>query len=150
MRSRVYKTVRCPSVCPSVSLSHQSNAAATCGGFAAEHHMRKRYRSTAPGGGSSSAAARSRSTALSSKCGQCHVDRRIIKAEHRFGLLSILGLLKFLAVFTACLEFVSGWQHAQNYISTHWTEEDLDGSTDKNLPYFVVENMATLARTEVA
>ena len=57
--------------------------------------------------------------------------------------------IKILAVFTACLEFVSGWQHAQNYISTHWTEEDLDGSTDKNLPYFVVENMATLARTEV-
>jgi len=24
---------------------------------------------------------------------------------------------------------------------------DLDGSTDKNLPYFVVENLATLART---
>jgi len=33
---------------PSVSLSHHSNAAATCGGFAAELHTRKRYRSTAP------------------------------------------------------------------------------------------------------
>ena len=38
-----------PSVCPSVSLSHQSNAAAACGGFAAEHRTCKRYRSTAPG-----------------------------------------------------------------------------------------------------
>ena len=43
--SRVYKTVRCPSV----SLSHQSNAAAACGGFAAERRTRKRYQSTAPG-----------------------------------------------------------------------------------------------------
>ena len=45
--------------------------------------------------GSSSAAARGRSTALSSKCGQRHVDSRINEAEHRLGLLSILGLLKF-------------------------------------------------------
>ena len=74
--------------------------------------------------GSSSAAARGRSTALSSKCGQCHVDSRINEAEHRLGLglLSILGLLKFLSVFTACVEFVSGWQHARNYISTHWAD----------------------------
>jgi len=64
--------------------------------------------------GSSSAAARGRSTALSSKCGQCHVDSRINKAE--LGLLSILGHIKVLAVFTACVEFVSGWQHARNYI----------------------------------
>jgi len=35
----------------------------------------------APGG--SSAAARVRSTALSSKCGQCHVDSRINEAKHR-------------------------------------------------------------------
>jgi len=32
-----------PSVCPSVSLSHQSNAAAACGGFAAERRTRNRY-----------------------------------------------------------------------------------------------------------
>ena len=38
-----------PYVCPSVSLSHQSNAAATCGGFAAERRTCKRYRSTVPG-----------------------------------------------------------------------------------------------------
>jgi len=37
------------SVCLSVSLSHQSNAAAACVGFAAERRTRKRYRSTAPG-----------------------------------------------------------------------------------------------------
>jgi len=30
-------------------VSHQSNAAAACGGFAAERHTRKRYRLTAPG-----------------------------------------------------------------------------------------------------
>ena len=54
MWSRVYKTVRCPSV----SLSHQSNAAAVCSGFAAERRTCKRYRQRrAPG--SSSAAARS-------------------------------------------------------------------------------------------
>jgi len=45
--------------------------------------------------GSSNAAAQGRSTALSSKCGQCHVDSRVDDAEHRLGLLSILGLLKF-------------------------------------------------------
>jgi len=78
MRSRVYKTVRCPSVRQSVSLSRQSNAAAVCCGFAAERRTRKRYRSTAPG--SSSAAAQ---------------DSRINEAEHRLGLLSILDLLKF-------------------------------------------------------
>ena len=37
------------SICPSVSLSHQSNAAAACGEFAAERSTRKRYRSTAQG-----------------------------------------------------------------------------------------------------
>ena len=65
--------------------------------------------------------------ALSSKCGQCHVDSRINEDEHRLVLLSILGLLKFLAVFTARVNFVSGWQHAWSYISTHrvdWTWMD--------------------------
>jgi len=76
---------------PSVSLSHQSNAAAACGGFAAERHTRKRYRSTAPGARQQ----QRRSPALSSKCGQCHVDSQINEAEHRLGLVSILGLLKF-------------------------------------------------------
>jgi len=41
------------------------------------------------------AAAAPQHTALSSKCGQCHVDSRINEAEQRLGLLSILGLLKF-------------------------------------------------------
>ena len=94
--------------------------------------------------GSSSAAARGRSTALSSKCGQCHVDSRINKAE--LGLLSILGHIKVFAVFTACVEFVSGWQHARNYIYIDALSGlDLDGLTDKNLTYFVVKNLATLA-----
>ena len=38
-----------PYVHLSVSLSYQSNAAAGCGGFAAECRTRKRYRTTAPG-----------------------------------------------------------------------------------------------------
>jgi len=123
MRNRVYKTVRCPSVCPSVSLSHQSNAAAACGGFAAERRTRKRYRSTAPGARQQERRSPGRSTALSSKCGQCHVDSRINEAEHRLGLLSIFFRpIKILAVFTACVKFVSGWQHARNYISTHWAD----------------------------
>ena len=78
----------------SVALSQRANDTLACGGFVAERRTRKRYRSTAPGAGSSSAAARGRSTALSSKCRQCHVDSRINDAEHRLGLLSILGLLK--------------------------------------------------------
>jgi len=30
--------------------------------------------------------------------------------------------IKILAVFTACVEFVPGWQHARNYIWTHWAD----------------------------
>ena len=32
--------------------------------------------------------------------------------------------IKILAAFTACVEFVSGWQHARNYVSTHWADAD--------------------------
>ena len=56
--------------------------------------------------------------------------------------------IKILAVFTACVEFVSGWPMAtcaELYIDT-LGGLDLDGSTDKNLPYFVVENLATLVQ----
>ena len=50
MRSRVYETVECPSVRPSVCLSHRSTAAA-CGGFAAERPAAgRRYRSIAVAG----------------------------------------------------------------------------------------------------
>ena len=42
MRSRVYVTVRCPSVCSSVPAS-------ACDGFAAERRAGRRYRSTATG-----------------------------------------------------------------------------------------------------
>ena len=41
MRSRVYVTIACPSVRPSVSLSHHSTAAAAYGGFAAERPTRE-------------------------------------------------------------------------------------------------------------
>jgi len=44
LRSRVYETVRCLSVSPSVSLSH-SPASAACGGFAAVGQAGRRYRS---------------------------------------------------------------------------------------------------------
>ena len=59
MRSRVHKTVRCPSVRPSVCQSvPQSNAAAACGGFAAERRTRKDIDRQRRAPGSSSAAAR--------------------------------------------------------------------------------------------
>ena len=58
------------SVRPSVSLPHHWKAAAACGGFAAESRAGSRYRSTAAGAQQQ----RRRSTALSSKCGQCRVD----------------------------------------------------------------------------
>ena len=104
-----------PSVCPSVSLSHQSNAVAACGGFAVERRTRKRYRSTAP----VARQQQRRSTALSSKCGdQCHVDSRVDETKHR-RVSFYFRPIKMLAVFTAC---VSGWQHAWNYISTRWVD----------------------------
>ena len=59
MQSRVYETVKRPSVC----LSYRSTAAAACGGFAAERRAGRRSRSTA-------------GAALSNKCGQCHADSR--------------------------------------------------------------------------
>ena len=95
MRNRVYKTVRCPSVCPSVSLSHQSNVQRRAAGLLLSAVRAKDIDRQRRAPGSSSAGARGRSTVLSSKCGQCHVDSRINEAEHRLGLLAILGLLKF-------------------------------------------------------
>ena len=81
MRRRVcVLLVVCPSVRPSVCLSHHSTAAAVCGGFAAEHRAGRRYRSTTAGAGAQQQ--RRRSTALSSKCWQCHVDSRVDEAEH--------------------------------------------------------------------
>ena len=90
---RVCKTVRRPSVCLSlcllislflfVSLSVSLSPclsvclsvpsfARRCGGFAAERRAGRRYRSTA----ASAQQQRRHSTALSSKCGQCHVDNQ--------------------------------------------------------------------------
>jgi len=62
-------------------LSHRSTAAAACGGFAAERPAGRRHRSIAAGAGAQQQ--RRRSRALSSKCGQCHVDSRVDEAEHR-------------------------------------------------------------------
>ena len=94
MWSRVYKTIRCPSVrqsvCPT-SRTQQRRAAGLLLSAVRAKDIDRQHR--APG--SNSAAARGRSTALSSKCGQCHVDSRINDAEHKLVLLSILGLLKF-------------------------------------------------------
>jgi len=63
MHSRVYVTTRCPSVRPTVCLSH-SRTAAVCSGFAAVGPAARRYRSIAA------------RPARSSKCGQCHVCGR--------------------------------------------------------------------------
>jgi len=67
MRSRVYVTVKRPSVRPSVRLSHRSTAATPVGAFAAE-----RLR-TDDGVGERRAAG---TPALGSRYGQCHVDSR--------------------------------------------------------------------------
>jgi len=58
----------------SVRLSQRSTAPAVAGGFAAERPVGRRYQSIALGAGVQQQ--RRRSTALSSKCGQCHVDSR--------------------------------------------------------------------------
>jgi len=121
MRSRVYKTVRCPSVCPSVSLSHQSNEAAACGGFAAERRTGKRYRSTAPGARQHQRRIPGRSTALSSNAGNVMPTAKLTKLNTD-GLVSILLQFQRYTVFTAGVQFVSGWQHGRNYISTHWAD----------------------------
>jgi len=89
--------------------------------------MRKRYQSTAPDARQQQRRSPGRSVALSSKCGQCHVDSRINKAEHR-QVTFYFRPIKILAVSTACVEFVSGRQHARNCTLGGL---DLDGSTDK-------------------
>ena len=68
MRTRVYVSVGCPSVCPSgcpsIGRAHSSkSAAAGCSGFAAVGPAGRRYRSTAA----------RRAAAAAGKCGQCHV-----------------------------------------------------------------------------
>jgi len=131
----VHPSVR-QSVCP-ISQTQQRRAAGLLLSAVRAKDIDRQRRAL----GSISAAARGRSTALSSKCGdQCHADSRINEAEHRLGLLSILGLLKFqqcsLLVWNLCPD--------GNMHGIILGGQDLDGSTDKNLPYFVVENLATL------
>ena len=112
---------------PSVSLSHQSNAAAACSGFAAECRTCKRYRSTAPG---------ARQQQRRSP-GPQHGAQQQMRAMSRWQpswrcwtqtwVTFYFRPIKILAVFTACVEFVSEWQHARNYVSTHcadWTWMD--------------------------
>jgi len=96
-------------VCPSVCLSHHLTAATSRGGFAAERRAaedigRLQYgRRRAPS--SNGAAARSRSTALSSKCGQCHVDSRVDEAEHRLVNISFIHAQLIFFWITLLTEF---------------------------------------------
>jgi len=69
------------------SFIHHSTAAAECGGFADGRRAGRRYRSTAPGAQQQRRRSTSPcSTALSSECGQCHVDSRVDEAEHRLAV----------------------------------------------------------------
>ena len=134
MRNRVYKTVRCPSVSqsvPSVSLSRQSNAAAACGGFAAKRRTRKRYRSTAPVARQQPGAAARRSAA---NAGNVMLTAELKRLNTDLGYF--LFWAYFLAVFTACVEFVSGWQHARNYIWTHYISTGLGWIDGQKSPVF--------------
>jgi len=73
-------------------------AAAVCGGFAAEHRVGTRYRSTAAGARQQ----RRRSTALSSKCGQSHVDSRVGEAERK-----LVGRISRGSLFVEQVQLVS-------------------------------------------
>jgi len=52
-----------------------------------------RRRPTPGATSSNGATAVGRSTALSSKCGQCHVDSRVVEAEHKLELLFVAWFL---------------------------------------------------------
>ena len=87
MRSKVYVTVWCQSLYPSVCLSHRSTIVVAFGEFVqfvAGLHTKRRYRSIAGAGAQQQ---RRRATGLSSKCGQCRVDSRVDEAEHRLVFL---------------------------------------------------------------
>ena len=78
---------------PYACISRRSTAAAACGGFAAECRAGRTYRSTAAGVGAQQQ--RRRSTALSSTCGQCHVDNR--------GMRLSRDCVYFFFLFVACI-----------------------------------------------
>ena len=88
MGSRVYETVGClssrPSVCPIIRPQQRATGLLLSAVRAGDIDRQLR----APGGRQQ----RRRSTALSSKCGQCHVSSRVDEAEHR---------LRFTAYFCA-------------------------------------------------
>ena len=94
--SRVYVTVRCPSVC----LSHRSTAATAAGGFAAERHAGRRYRSIAAG-------TVLQATALSSKCEQCLVESRRRRLNTK--LFTLRYFLYICTVFQYCIFIVTCW-----------------------------------------
>jgi len=52
-------------------------------------------------------------------------------------------------MFTACVvEFVTQMATCMGLYIDTLDGLDLDGSTDKNLPYFVVENLTALVKTD--
>ena len=75
------------------------------GGFAAERRANRRYRSTAAGAGAQEQ--RRRSTALSSECGQCHVDSRGMRLNAHLlvkqKIKAILNLLKRRRAVDCCV-----------------------------------------------
>jgi len=80
-----------------------------CGGFAAERSAGRTHRSTAAGAATKQQ--RHRSTAFSSKCGQCHVDSRVDEAEH---------ILVFVQKQQQKLQFILQYfSRAPNVIAAH-------------------------------
>jgi len=67
MRSQVYETVECPSVCTVIRSQPRRAAGLLLNAVRAADIDRQRRQPSAQ-------QQRRRSTALSSKCGQCHVD----------------------------------------------------------------------------
>ena len=82
-----------PSVCPSVTLSHQSNAAAASGWFAAERRTRNRYRSTAPAAAAPQPGSAARRSAANE--GNVMLTAELTRLNPELVLLSTLGLLQF-------------------------------------------------------
>ena len=109
MRSRVYKTVRCPFVRLSVSQSvtsveRSSGVRRVCcwAPYAQKISIDSAVRPAAAAPQPGAAARRSAANA-----GNVMLTAELTRLN-RLGLLYILGLLKFLAVFTACVELVCG------------------------------------------
>jgi len=76
MRSRVYETDERPSLRPSVCPIDRQQQLRAVGLLLSAPRPADIDRQQAPALSSNGAAARGHSTAISSKCGQCHVDNR--------------------------------------------------------------------------